>query len=770
MVWPKRSLVTRACNLGCGFVETTRNGKGSDRSRVHFQKQQQPNEYYVREGNADILRLYTSKEVPPNFRPVTLANENPYLPDSGKDIVMRRFMEQQQSDAPKQQEMLLPNAVVNKLQSDHDALEASFRQQNALLKQILQERERDSKLETQSLPAGTQTDRDAGTQTDPHFLLPPRRQVQSNDEQSEDSDEDLVIIKEKLKRRNGHKNEKIRTRRRIKTPIQEESEVEIIEDSTAETEDTNPKGYGQIRQTRTSQLRQNRIKEARTQSGIRREVLREISDSLHRQNSEAHINEKDIRDDILLNLSNSLNRRQRSRSESRLLQSGIDRDISTDLLNTLTRHNRSANGSATNRSDIERDIVREIAESLNRQNELSNLLIRQSRAQSESRLSRSGIRRELLQELSSSLNQQNPDLSEIVGMLNAPSREASGTNLSRSGLRREVLKEISDTIIKNRELKDQNTSSIAKADKEVVVDLKSDIKKEVLQELANSLNKPIPQKQIAEKAESEKEIMKKITKNLRSAKRRSMSDTRASKEQLKKEILQELSSAVDRNELSLSDGDYSFDSLDDVSPNSEDTLKSKHKEKYHSELDLRIPQEQSLKTSSKSKSQTNLNNINKPSKLGTSKQNTNNPNKESENTKQPKRQSRYMEWYTKNQNKNNVKKKSIEKPPTEPAPEKSSEEMEKQKFKVNERLLKETEASARKKQKKKKPAVGPEHPLLQHSEHRFEAQYARRPEDDADSGIAMTRPPIAQKKSVFTIAYNDMHTSQIRDDATTTPP
>lgn len=132
-----------------------------------------------------------------------------------------------------------------------------------------------------------------------------------------------------------------------------------------------------------------------------------------------------------------------------------------------------------------------------------------------------------------------------------------------------------------------------------------------------------------------------------------------------------------------------------------------------------------------------------------------------------------MEWYNKNSKKPENPKKKVEEPrQTEPAVEKISKDLEKEKIevKVSQRLLKETESSARKKQGKKKPPLGPEHPLLQHSEHRFEAQYPRRAEDDGDSGIAMTRPAIAQKKSVFTIAYNDMHTSQIHDNPTSTPP
>ncbi|KAL3279371.1 hypothetical protein HHI36_016881 [Cryptolaemus montrouzieri] len=131
-----------------------------------------------------------------------------------------------------------------------------------------------------------------------------------------------------------------------------------------------------------------------------------------------------------------------------------------------------------------------------------------------------------------------------------------------------------------------------------------------------------------------------------------------------------------------------------------------------------------------------------------------------------------MAWYKENQAKNNLKKNNADPVISESVNKNKSRLTEKEKIeaKVPNRLLKETESSARRKQLKKNPAIGPEHPLLQHSEHRFEPQYIRRPDEDADSGIAMPRPPMAQKKSVFTIAYNDMHTSQIHDNTTATPP
>lgn len=59
-------------------------------------------------------------------------------------------------------------------------------------------------------------------------------------------------------------------------------------------------------------------------------------------------------------------------------------------------------------------------------------------------------------------------------------------------------------------------------------------------------------------------------------------------------------------------------------------------------------------------------------------------------------------------------------------------------------------------------------PRIQHSRHRFEnPPSTRRVEDDVDSGIALARPPMAEKKSVFSIAYADIQrqTKQLRPES-----
>lgn len=439
--------------------------RGSDRTearRIHRPLQREPSreQFYIREGNTDILRLITRGND-------QRADHTYYITESGKDILMKRFIDQQQAESVKQ--VPLPNSVT-KLQTENELLEQSLRQQNALLRQILLERERDLRLETQSLPAGTQTDQDQETQTEPLFLRPPRRKVRSDNDASEGSDDEVAIMRARARRRRTHL-------RKIKTPIQEESEI----DEKPTKSKTSAKPRVNIRQTRTSELRQKKAA-TKSRGTIRKEVLREISASL----------------------------------------------------------------------------------------------------------------------------------------------------------------EHSDSL-------------------------------------------------------SEEE-----------------------------------------------DKYFSDDSLEEITPRSERTTAST-RHKYHSESDLRIPTPVHTKKI-KSQSQTDLTEKHKQKKKP-----------------RLKRTARYMEWYNKNTktstSKDTASTKS-EKPPT-----KEDKLIKETVRKVTSRLMQDTESSSRKKVDSKKASTGPEHPLLQHSEHRYEVQYpiVRKVEDDkdTDSGIALTRLPIAQKKSVFTIAYDDMQTKQL---------
>lgn len=163
------------------------------------------------------------------------------------------------------------------------------------------------------------------------------------------------------------------------------------------------------------------------------------------------------------------------------------------------------------------------------------------------------------------------------------------------------------------------------------------------------------------------------------------------------------------------------------------------------------------------------------------------PNK-SEGGEEGKEIPRYMQWYFDQQT--DSKKKS-----------ESAKSKSKTKSRTDSSLERQSHVQ-------KKPAIetqsakavpsnqGSNHSLTQHSEYRYEhpssipqnqnnltvsdGKTKGMPEDDQDSGIAMTsmilqnlttakRNPIAEKKSVFTIAYDDMRIKQLRSDSNSPP-
>lgn len=84
--------------------------------------------------------------------------------------------------------------------------------EKSLILRVLIQRQ---KTGTYILSVGTQTDQDMSTQTEPQYLRPPRRRVQSDWELSDDgSDEEIAIIKARAKRRH-----RIIKPRKIRTPI-----------------------------------------------------------------------------------------------------------------------------------------------------------------------------------------------------------------------------------------------------------------------------------------------------------------------------------------------------------------------------------------------------------------------------------------------------------------------------------------------------------------------------------------------------------------------
>uniref|UniRef100_A0AAR5NZ28 Uncharacterized protein n=2 Tax=Dendroctonus ponderosae TaxID=77166 RepID=A0AAR5NZ28_DENPD len=280
---------------------------------------------------------------------------------------------------------------------------------------------------------------------------------------------------------------------------------------------------------------------------------------------------------------------------------------------------------------------------------------------------------------------------------------------------------------------------------------------------------------------------------------------------LRRDVLKEISASLNHSEDSdnsyneqnqaYPETSYSQDSLDEISPPSERTTDSdklrrssevpvKSNRRQHSESsgqrrssessDRRLGRRGSdyQKSRPQFRSETDLRAVGNASErsrkrsvkksqsqaeLSSSRQ------KEEKREKKPagKRTSRYMEWYTKSKPNGDKEERR-----TSDASKQDVEVEKGTKSAVESRLFKETVSSSNKKvESAKKPNMGPEHPLLQHSEHRFEMQYPKkRAEEDADSGIVLTKPEMALKKSIFTIAYNDMHTSQLRPDSSVNTP
>ncbi|XP_055642619.1 cadherin-86C isoform X2 [Toxorhynchites rutilus septentrionalis] len=317
-------------------------------------------QFYIKEGNAEILRLITRGRNEEENIYVNVPQrggrgdgEGPGQPqyimvdNGGKEILMRRYIEEQANGKQiiREHYQLLPGTTFiqtmpnevpgggyrgehvtevkigheqksNKGVGDDDEiqithavsnhslvqqeLETSLKQQNALLRQILLEKEKleekytqqDQALETQSLPCqsmagvATQTDCETATQTEPIKIERRRTKSENDDSFSEDeyeyvkysppdSPDDVYLIKRKRTRKrtkykpdgesNGKSGKRFITvesvKRKIRTPIQEEDEHRKSPPRHAET--------------RASILRRKRNEER-----LKKDVLMEISDSL----------------------------------------------------------------------------------------------------------------------------------------------------------------------------------------------------------------------------------------------------------------------------------------------------------------------------------------------------------------------------------------------------------------------------------------------------------------------------------------------------------
>lgn len=344
--------------------------RGSDieyERRMSFKRQQAQEEanisgrdqLFIKDGNAEILRLITrggqqgSNENLYINVPQKIVNPQYVLVEnSGKEILMRRFIEEQANGKQiiREHYQVIPNATfvqtlpnevhesatekretqqqsqkdLNLVETDmtHAAsnqslviqqeLENSLKQQNALLRQILLEKEKleekykehENALETQSLPCHsltaavqTQTDCEIAVQTEPwselsgskSSLVRRRTRSENDDSVSEDEYEYIRYSPPNspngiywIKRRRHRKKSKHKdqgngqrktvtvesVKRKIRTPIQEE-----MEESRGRTPRI------EHRETRASNLRRAKIASDRHRM-LQEKLLHDINDSL----------------------------------------------------------------------------------------------------------------------------------------------------------------------------------------------------------------------------------------------------------------------------------------------------------------------------------------------------------------------------------------------------------------------------------------------------------------------------------------------------------
>lgn len=404
---------------------------------------------FIKDGNAEILRLITRGKNDEENIYVNIPPQQPQyimVENGGKEILMKRFIDEQSNgkhiirehyqvvpgvqkvvtdDMPAGHRQHVSEIYVNKSQpgsvvysqvdpnsdiklvhTNHlrsashltvpeenmqhaysnqsliqQELENSLKQQNALLRQILLEKEKleekysqqEVALETQSLPPShmmaiaTQTDCEAGTQTDPITTKPRRRRARSENDDSLSEDEYEYIrysppnspegvywikrrkTKKKGRNRNGMKPRRHivvveEIKRKIRTPIKEESEDF--------PNHTPPKGYHA--ETKTSILRRMKNEQSthkhassNRQAGLKRDVLMEISDSFDEQPKD------EVHSDRRRNL-----QRMHTRHTEYYEESNDEDEVNSDDDIVIRRNNYSAD-SLDGYSDEEAAIIEE---------------------------------------------------------------------------------------------------------------------------------------------------------------------------------------------------------------------------------------------------------------------------------------------------------------------------------------------------------------------------------------------------------------------------
>lgn len=319
-------------------------------------------ELFIKDGNAEILRLITRGKneeeniyvnLPGRANVVDQGQPQYIMVDNGgKEILMRRYIEEQsngkqiirehyqvipnatilqpvnagddtyQQPQERQQQKHISTVEINRptgIEAEtqvthespahsiiHKELEDSLKQQNALLRQILLEKERleerynqqETALETQSLPCqsmaiATQTECETGTQTESAIIAVEKRRSRSENDDSLSEDDYEYIRYSPANSPSGvywvkRKRHRVKTRykpserprkvmeavkRKIRTPILEETEEQQQQRKTPARVRIIDKPMAAKRPSRKDPLEER----------LKRDVLMEISDSLEDQ-------------------------------------------------------------------------------------------------------------------------------------------------------------------------------------------------------------------------------------------------------------------------------------------------------------------------------------------------------------------------------------------------------------------------------------------------------------------------------------------------------
>lgn len=333
--------------------------RGSDcdyERRQSFKRQQAQQEadisgrdqLFIKDGNAEILRLITRGKDGSNENLYINVPQQPKNPQyvlvegSGKEILMRRFIEEQcngkqiirehyqvvpsttyvqtlpneveQCDREKKEKLKVVDGDLERSSSNQNIqleLENSLKQQNALLRQILLEKEKleekyketENALETQSLPCHsltaavqTQTDREIAVQTEPWndgtaTLTRRRTRSENDDSVSEDeyeyvrysppnSPNGIYWIKRRRRRRKSKNESSGNGQRKIVTVESVKRKIRTpIQEEMEMQEGERRSRRVEHRETRASNLRRAKIASDRHRM-LQEKLLHDINDSL----------------------------------------------------------------------------------------------------------------------------------------------------------------------------------------------------------------------------------------------------------------------------------------------------------------------------------------------------------------------------------------------------------------------------------------------------------------------------------------------------------